>query len=713
MRSTISFVLLLSALLANAQSFVRKPYLQLVGPNKVTIKFRLSNSLASTIKYGQKASLLDGSKSSSAPALDHEILLDNLQPNTTYFYTIQLDNQTILSDSTFFFKTAPTIGAKTKFSFWSIGDMYGGPQQTAVYEGFKKFRKGKYTNLFLTVGDNVYCGGNDGCYQSNFFDVYQNGAILQQAGFFPSTGNHDYDGYIRTVDNPDMAYYNNFVLPAKAELGGIPSNSEGYYSYDYGNAHFIVLETHATGKDGKRIFEADNIQLNWLKEDLQQNKQDWTIVYFHFPLYTKGSYDSDVNPDLIKLRETLAPIFDKYKVDLVLSGHSHTMERSKPTQGHYSLSNTFDPKLHQPQSSSGYYNGSKDSCPYFFNVQKPEKSGVIYVTNGASGATGRPTGFGTHPIMQFDRKDKIGSFFCEVEGNQLSAKFIDENGLVIDQFTVLKSKDGKCTNCFISQPNFGCGPSGKPKLLNNPLNDYCKNDLIEFQAIGDSTSFIKWHDPLGNIVKTNSNKYAFKLSKTGRQTVYLSQIVNGFESDSLSSSFFVHDTPQLENTINSPTEIFPFVNQLFSIKQNDSIKSYTWTLPAGWIGTSNTNSISIKPNTTSGELRVFGTSIYGCVSNEVKLALSTTIALGINETTKPLLVYPNPLIGNWATIEIPTEWLGKTGRWISTNGQILSSHQLFNPIQQVAVPSSNNQMIFYQVIDHEKVLGSFKVMGNR
>ena len=678
-----------------AQSFIRKPYLQKLSYQEVTIKFRLKNSLNAKVFWGENLNDLNFSKSSSLSTTDHSILVDNLKPKTKYFYKVQADGESALGDSTYYFITAPKVGTPSKFSFWSIGDLYPGQPQQAVLDGFLKFRNNKYTNLFLSVGDNVYCGGTDDCYQSNFFDVYQNAPIMHQAGLFPSTGNHDYDSNTRIVDSPGMPYYSIFDLPSKGEMGGVPSNSEGYFSYNYANVHFVVLESHAVGKDNKRLFEPDNIQLNWLKDDLTQNKQDWTIVYFHYPLYTKGSYDSDAVSDLIKLRETLAPIFDQFKVDLVLTGHSHTMERSKPTLNHYGLSNTFQAATHQPQNSSGAYNGTVNSCPYFFDQTQPNKSGVIYVTNGASGATGRPSGFGHLEMMQFDKKDKVGSFFAEVDGNKLVGKFIDDQGEVMDHFTVFKSKDGSCSNCFVAQPNYGCGPSGVPSILNFSSPDFCQGQTIELTAKGDENSIINWTDLKGQKIQVNKN--VINSTASGSKAQYVSQTVNGFESEKLLVPIYVHQNPILENSIIAPSTIYAGVLQDFSVKLSDSIKTYSWTPPAGWEGSSNTNTIKLKPSAINGDLKVFGTSSFGCKSNEVKQTLQVQNVLGIEENGNEFRIYPNPVTSGVINLEVPKEMIGKSASWTNSSGQTLSTFIIYQTLQQIVVPRSMDQVFYLQV----------------
>ena len=437
----------------NAQNITKGPYLQMTSSASTRIRFRTDVESKPSILIGKLPNSLTRTIRQTELTKEHELFIDSLTGNTRYYYKILTPTQS-LGDSTFFFQTAPEKGAKNKISFWSTGDMYPGQLQLDVVTGFTKFIGKKYTNLYLTVGDNVYAGARDNDYQANFFQVYQN--ILKQSTAFPAVGNHDYDFTSVNQDDPNIAYFQNFSLPKNAELSGVPSNSEAYYSYDYGNVHFICLDSHAWGKDGQRLFDGPSEQLTWLINDLKANKQDWTVVYFHYPLYTKGSYDSDAkNPNvaynnqynipLVNLRNMLVPIFDKYKVDLVLTGHSHVYERTKPLVGHTGTSDTFDPKIHNPQSTSGKYNGEENSCPYLFDGNSINPNGTIYVVNGVGGGTKNPLSDFPHKAMYYSNASVNGSFYVEIENNRLDAKFLDTNGDILDKFTVFKNLNLKPT----------------------------------------------------------------------------------------------------------------------------------------------------------------------------------------------------------------------------------------------------------------------------
>ena len=81
--------------------------------------------------------------------------------------------------------------------------------------------------------------------------------------------------------------------------------------------------------------------MTWLEQDLAATAQDWIVAFWHHPPYSKGGHDSDVEVELLQMRENAVPILDDYGVDLTLTGHSHSYERSFLIDGHYGDSATF------------------------------------------------------------------------------------------------------------------------------------------------------------------------------------------------------------------------------------------------------------------------------------------------------------------------------------------------------------------------------------
>src|SRR5437867_2244843 len=98
--------------------------------------------------------------------------------------------------------------------------------------------------------------------------------------------------------------------------------------------------------------------LLWLEADLQQNAREWTVAFWHHPPYSKGSNDSDVRNEEIEMRSNAVPILEAYGVDLVLSGHSHSYERSYLIDGHYGPSTTFSTNTMLKDGGSGRVDGT-------------------------------------------------------------------------------------------------------------------------------------------------------------------------------------------------------------------------------------------------------------------------------------------------------------------------------------------------------------------
>ena len=88
-----------------------------------------------------------------------------------------------------------------------------------LINSYLNYQKNNYTNLFISLGDNVYCGGSDACWQEEFFSPYHAGRLLRQSALFPSTGNHDYDNqpFPYQQDEPQMAYFQNLICVIRGD----------------------------------------------------------------------------------------------------------------------------------------------------------------------------------------------------------------------------------------------------------------------------------------------------------------------------------------------------------------------------------------------------------------------------------------------------------------------------------------------------------------
>ena len=155
---------------------------------------------------------------------------------------------------------------------------------------------------FVTMnGDNIYGGHSPHDFRVKFEEPYK--ALLDEGvKFYASLGNHD---------DPQI------------EINYKPYNMNGnhYYTFSKKNIDFFVLDSNYMTPQ----------QLSWLEDKLKGSNAKWKIAYFHHPLYTCAKFHG---PD-VDLRNQLMPLFTKYGVNVVWSGHEHVYERIKPQQDIY------------------------------------------------------------------------------------------------------------------------------------------------------------------------------------------------------------------------------------------------------------------------------------------------------------------------------------------------------------------------------------------
>ena len=115
---------------------------------------------------------------------------------------------------------------------------------------------------------------------------------------------------------------------------------EAYYSFDWGNVHFVALDSLASDRS------PGGPMLSWLAADLAATEQDWVIAYFYHPPYSKGRGDSDdptaMGGRLREMRENALPVLETGGADLVLASASRAYERSYLIDSHYGASDSLE-----------------------------------------------------------------------------------------------------------------------------------------------------------------------------------------------------------------------------------------------------------------------------------------------------------------------------------------------------------------------------------
>jgi hypothetical protein len=436
--SDISFDLTLvgNTGIVNPLTITRGPYLQKATSSGITLKWQTSIATDSKVTYGTSMNNLNLSAVSQGTRTDHTITLTGLSPYTHYYYTIGNAAGVIQGDISNHFMTNPSIGTEGHYNFLVLGDCGTNTKvQKNVRDKYFSYMNTDTTHGVLLVGDNAYDAGLEAEYQSNFFNIYQN-AFLKNVMVWPAPGNHDYANNTALIETQNVPYYTIFDTPENGESGGIASNNQAFYAYDYGNIHFLSLDSYGT-ENNLLLYDTLGPQVTWIKKDLAANKQKWTVAYWHHPPYTMGSHNSDLETDLEKIRTNFIKILERMGVDLILCGHSHNYERSKLMKGHYGKEATFDANVHNKSQSSGVYDGSNNSCPYQKNVNKG-LDGTVYVVTGSAGKVGGAQVGYPHNAMHYANATNAGALALSIKEGRLDAKFICEDGIIRDQFTMLK-----------------------------------------------------------------------------------------------------------------------------------------------------------------------------------------------------------------------------------------------------------------------------------
>lgn len=440
--SDISFDLQLKGTTSSTLPVItRGPYLQMGNQTAVSVRWRTSIATTGKVKYGTNFGVYTDSLQHTTSLSEHELRITGLLPDTKYYYSVGTVTGVIEATAMNYFNTAPPPTATRKVRIAAYGDCgNNSSNQLNVKNAYLNYMGSNPTDVWLLLGDNAYDEGSDSEYQTNFFDIYKDN-LLKNIYLFPTLGNHDYANSSSRQDDHNIPYLANFTLPANGECGGVASGKEEYYSFDYGDIHFICLDAY--GKESsKRFYDTTSAQILWLKNDLAANTRKWTIAYWHHPPYTMGSHNSDTESDLVSIRQKVIRILERNGVDLILNGHSHDYERSYLIKGHYGLENTFSFSSNAVSNSSAKYDGSNNSCPYLTPSAKI-LHGTVYVVAGSAGQVGGTSSSFPHASSYYANATNGGSLLLEIEANRLDAKFIAADNTIKDKFTILKDVNKK------------------------------------------------------------------------------------------------------------------------------------------------------------------------------------------------------------------------------------------------------------------------------
>ncbi|MCC7373773.1 MAG: metallophosphoesterase family protein [Verrucomicrobiales bacterium] len=478
------------------EPFARAPYLQMGGTNFMHVVWRTMGPIQPVIRYGVSMEQLDRRtrpgdivvraslgtneqvlsprwaglrtranlslpKLQSAPlgTFQYEARIRDLKTGTRYFYAVyDGDRRLTPPEASYQFTTHPAVGSAPPVRFWVLGDSGTGREpQSAVYQAMLRSleKDQRLLDFWIHVGDMAYGVGRDMEFQSRFFESYD--GTLRNRVCWPTMGNHEgRNSSGRTGIGP---YYDAYVVPTRGESGGVASGTEAYYSFDYANIHFICLDSHDLDR------RPTEPMARWLKADLDKARAEWLIAFWHHPPYTKGSHDSEKEKDLTEMRQLIMPIIEQGGVDVVLTGHSHSYERSMLMDGAYATNivseNVILDDGDGDPSGDGAYRKSAGIHPH---------EGAVQVVTGNGGQTLGRTG-----SLSVMRKIIIehGSVLIDVEGDTLLARMINRDGVERDLFSVVKR--GKVTPVRLAlpwQPEAYVKPTNQVSIPATPAIDH-------------------------------------------------------------------------------------------------------------------------------------------------------------------------------------------------------------------------------------------------
>ena len=357
------------------------------------IEYRLAgDENTQTIGATDKAFTDDGSTT-----YIHEATVTGLTPNTNYEYRVGYG-----PDRRSDWYSLETAGAK-EYDVLIYPD-----SQSGDYSGWEQIvkdsaQRNPKTALYISMGDLVDNGEQAYQWRTWLNSIKPLSARIPLA---PTLGNHE----MYTLDwkmREPYAYLNYFAVPPN----GNETFNRRYYSFDYGDVHYVVLDTmlyESNHEDNHDTHHPDlyDVQVQWLRQDLAANRKKWTVVLMHRDPF-QYAFDHPGESRDVGFNEEgvlFMPIFDEFNVDLVLSAHLHSYRN----RGHVR-------------------NFERDA------------SGPLYILTGIAGDARRPN-WKEHPLDVYvaPDRDKSNYMTMTVTPNKLIVKAFLSDGTQLDESIIEK-----------------------------------------------------------------------------------------------------------------------------------------------------------------------------------------------------------------------------------------------------------------------------------
>jgi acid phosphatase type 7 len=455
---------------ANEGPFLAKPYLQLghaQAPGKLVLMWHAADADANwAVEYQpgtatrlQAASAPSHRRVAVAGVEPHRVYhaaLTGLQPGEMFGYRVSLGGQVVFTAEA----RAPKLPDQPQ-RFVVFGDCGAGtPEEKAIaYRAYQS-----KPDFLMITGDIVYGEGRITEYREKYWPIlnadeaspYEGAPLLRSTLSLAAPGNHDIASRNLGKMPDGLAYFYYWLQPLNGPLdkeGGPlvapvigPAESKkaftdaageafprmANFSFDYGNAHWTVLDANST-------VDWTNAELQkWVANDLAAAKQaSWRFVSFHQPGF--NSSKAHFGEQYMRV---LAPVFEAGRVDVVFNGHVHNYQRSYPLKFVPSAENGAAPNVGKVSRSrlvggkwtlDKKFNGQSDTTP----------DGVIYLVTGAGGQHLYNPEQQDNPSswQEFTYKhvSKVHSLtVADVEGSRLTVRQLTADGDEVDRFVITK-----------------------------------------------------------------------------------------------------------------------------------------------------------------------------------------------------------------------------------------------------------------------------------
>ncbi len=382
---------------AESTGLRRRPYLQSIGQRSARVAWTTTTGGRGAVEWSTSAAgpwtrveateeMFDTTRTADTEAyVAYDATLATLEPNQRYCYRI-VEGATELASGLAL--DTSWSGTERPVRLIAFGDS---GQSTEGQFDLRDVMLTQDFDVFLHLGDIAYPDGTFTELEQHFFTVYAD--VLHQKPVFPTLGNHEY-GFSPTA----QPYRDMFYLP---EMALKEDDQERYYSFDYGNVHFIVLDSNertllSAILDSRRDRNSDDM-FDWAADDLAASSADWKIAIFHHPPFSSSERGIDTT-----LIDGLTPLLEAGGVDLVLTGHDHHYERITSIRGGCAA----------PRAAGG----------------------IDYLLAGAGGAGLRPA---SGDWFTLSKNDAIHSFVrLEIRGCTAHGETLAADGTVVDTFTL-------------------------------------------------------------------------------------------------------------------------------------------------------------------------------------------------------------------------------------------------------------------------------------